>query len=211
MNLKIEQKKPPVWPTERKWTKKGRKTERKRQSLRYQWGYNKRSNMCLSIFHLLKCSHGISSLCIVVNMVNYIDLSLKKKSSPKDTFIDFRERRRGGESERERETLSGCLPYMPDQGLNLQPRYMPCLEIKPTTFAVLGDTTTGPCWFLSLSLSLFGPHPRTFFKFLLERGEGDLWTCERIIDWSPPLGAQSRDWCLDPGLHKYRMGPKPAT
>ena len=49
-------------------------------------------------------------------------------------FIDFRERGREGEmgGERERERNIDQLPL--DQGLNLQPRYVPRLGTKPTTF-----------------------------------------------------------------------------
>ena len=40
-------------------------------------------------------------------------------SSPKDMFIDFREKGRKGEGgrERERETLIGCLLYVPQPGI----------------------------------------------------------------------------------------------
>ena len=49
--------------------------------------------------------------------------------NPADMFIDFKER--GSERESEggrqvkRETSIGCFPYVPNQGLNLQPRYVP--------------------------------------------------------------------------------------
>ena len=66
--------------------------------------------------HLLTQKHGgayrSSSMVIVVF-----------KSSPKDVFIDFRER--------ERETLMRekyqlvASPMLPNQGSNLKPRYMP--------------------------------------------------------------------------------------
>ena len=41
--------------------------------------------------------------------------ALKKKSSPKDMSIDFRER--GRERGRERETSTSCLPWVPQPGM----------------------------------------------------------------------------------------------
>ena len=38
----------------------------------------------------------------------------------------------------ERETLIGCLHIFPDRGSNLQPRYVPWLEIEPPSFLVCG-------------------------------------------------------------------------
>ena len=53
-------------------------------------------------------------------------------------FIDLRERNRERERDRcERETSIYCFLYAPthlDQGVNLQPRHIPWLGIKPATF-----------------------------------------------------------------------------
>ena len=59
-------------------------------------------------------------------------------------FLRARERRRGEEREREkervreRERLIGCIHMCPDWGSNPQPRYMPWLGIKSTTFWCIG-------------------------------------------------------------------------
>ena len=48
----------------------------------------------------------------------------------------------------ERETLIGCLLYMPDQGSNPQPRYVPWPGIEPTAFLVyrtMLQPTEPPC------------------------------------------------------------------
>ena len=65
------------------------------------------------------------------------------KFSPKDIFfIAFREiGREGNIHVREKHQLLSTLTHL-DQGLNPQPRHVPCLGIKPTTFLLHDDAPT---------------------------------------------------------------------
>ena len=102
----------------------------------------------------------------IENLVSLIIL-LKKKSSPKDMFIDFRERKK----EREKHWLFfSCI--CPDWGSNLPPRVVFCPGIEPTSFWCMGwcsNQLSLSARALSLLLSELSMTESQYFHFLVTR------------------------------------------
>lgn len=132
---------------------------------------------------------------------------LKKKSSPKNMFIDFRER------ETEKHFIS-CLPHMPHLGMELHPGYVPWRGMEPGTSWCAGRgsnqlSLTGQAGVLSYSTgSCHGKHSRFVSQYhhitcVVISITANTWV-KRFLKTSPQLDISTArrpdgetSWCHD--------------